>query len=215
MEHPVHLGQDMYELGVRLGGLGGVAIGCAGGHLARALARAAGCGASLAGGEVWFHDGSCAACAAWLGRYYAVPASLFLRQAGGAVTSWVLDENGRLLDPPPPPPARLPRCGQWDLWVGTDQAWAAHRAAGLQWWGAVSAQGPAGLLLTLERMGCALVSPAPGVPLLRADQDGFTLTLEQNGAAALLPGEDAPAAAAAWLSQGRPLSALVPRPRLL
>ena len=64
-------------------------------------------------------------------------------------------------------------------------------------------------------MGCALVSPAPGVPLLRADQDGFTLTLEQNGAAALLPGEDAPAAAAAWLSQGRPLSALVPRPRLL
>ena len=81
--------------------------------------------------------------------------------------------------------------------------------------GAVSAQGPAGLLLTLERMGCALVSPALGVPLLRADQDGFTLTLEQNGAAALLPGEDAPAAAAAWLSQGRPLSALVPRPRLL
>ena len=57
MEHRVRLGRRMYELGLRLGALGAVAIGSAGGSLARALARAAGCGAALAGGEVRFHDG--------------------------------------------------------------------------------------------------------------------------------------------------------------
>ena len=44
------LGREYYELGLALGGLGTVLIGSGGGSLARALARAAGCGAALAGG---------------------------------------------------------------------------------------------------------------------------------------------------------------------
>mgnify|MGYP000440844855 CR=1 FL=1 len=65
MEHRMQQGRRMYELGLRLGSLGAVAIGSAGGSLAQALARAAGCGAALTGGEVKFHDGGCAACAAF------------------------------------------------------------------------------------------------------------------------------------------------------
>ena len=41
------LGRELYELGLRLGGLGTVLIGSGGGSLARALARTAGCGAAL------------------------------------------------------------------------------------------------------------------------------------------------------------------------
>ena len=42
------LGREFYELGLRLGGLGTVAIGSGGGPLARTLARAVGCGVALA-----------------------------------------------------------------------------------------------------------------------------------------------------------------------
>ncbi len=76
MERPEKLGQELYELGLRLGALGAVAIGSGGGELARTLARAAGCGAALAGGEVKFHDGGCAGCGAWLGRYTSPPRCL-------------------------------------------------------------------------------------------------------------------------------------------
>ena len=79
MENRRSLGQELYELGLRLGDLGAVAIGSGGGPLAGTLARAAGCGVALAGGEARFHDGSCAACGAWLGRYYNLPAILSTR----------------------------------------------------------------------------------------------------------------------------------------
>lgn len=215
MEERTQLGRRLYELGLRLGGLGTVAIGSGGGSLARALARTVGCGAALAGGEVRFHDGSCAACAAWLGQYYALPASVFIRQQGGAVTLWVLDGRGRLFSPPPRTCIPPPCTGSWDLLVGVDQSWAAHRAGETRQDGAVSIQGPVGLTLTLERIGYQVVPPASDIPLLRSDPEGFSLTLEYSGTTLPLAGEDAPAAAAAWLSQVRPLSALVPRPRLL
>ena len=82
MKNGAELGRELYELGLRLGGLGTVGIGSGGGAVARMLARLVGCGAALAGGEVKFYDGSCAACGAWLGRYYSLPMSVFVRQEG-------------------------------------------------------------------------------------------------------------------------------------
>lgn len=215
MEHRMQRGRRMYELGLRLGSLGAVAIGSAGGSLAQALARAAGCGAALAGGEVKFHDGGCAACAAWLGRYYRLPASLFLRQQGGEVTVWVLDGRGRLFDPPAQPTPSAPCAGEWDLLVGVEQAWAAHRAAGLRRTGTVCAEGPQGLVLALERMGYVVVPRRPGIPTLRSDREGFSLRVELDGRSARLLGEDALAAAAAWISPANQIPAFQQNARLL
>ena len=215
MEHRMGQGRRMYELGLRLGALGTVAIGSAGGSLAQALARTAGCGAALAGGEVRFHDGGCAACAAWLGRYYHLPASLFLRQQGSEVTVWVLDGRGRLFVPPDPPVPSAPCTGEWDLLVGVEQAWAAHRCAGLRRTGAVCAEGPQGLILALERMGYVVVPHRPGIPMLRSDREGFSLQVEQDGRSARLLGEDALAAAAAWISPANQIPAFQQNARLL
>ena len=197
-EEQGRLGRRFYELGLRLGQLGAVAIGSAGGPLALALARIAGGAAALAGGEVRFHDGGCAACAAWLGRYYALPASLFLRQSGGALAFWVLDGRGRLFDPPDRSPIPPRWAGEWDMLVGADQAWAAARSADSGGSAVLSAQGPVGLILALERMGCSLVAPHPGVPLLRSDPTGFSL-LVREGLTSLTPaGPDALSAAVEW-----------------
>ena len=181
MEDPIRQGRRMYELGRRLGALGAVAIGSAGGPLAHALARTAGGGAALAGGEVRFHDGRCAACAAWLAQYYRLPASLFLRQQGREVTAWVLDGRGRLFEPPALPPSAPTRAGEWDLLVGVEQAWAVHRAGRVRRSGPLCAQGPEGLVLALERMGYELVPARPGVPVLRSDREGFSLQEFSSG----------------------------------
>lgn len=215
MEHRMQQGRRMYELGLRLGSLGAVAIGSAGGSLAQALARAAGCGAALTGGEVKFHDGGCAACAAWLGRYYHLPASLFLRQQGGEVTVWILDGHGRLFDPPAQPTLSSPCAGEWDLLVGVEQAWAAHRTTGLRRTGTVCAEGPQGLILALERMGYVVVPRRPGIPTLRSDREGFSLRVELDGRSARLLGEDALAAAAAWISPANQVPAFQQNARLL
>ena len=215
MEHRMQQGRRMYELGLRLGSLGAVAIGSAGGSLAQALARAAGCGAALTGGEVKFHDGGCAACAAWLGRYYHLPASLFLRQQGGEVTVWILDGHGRLFDPPAQPTLSAPCTGEWDLLVGVEQAWATHRTTGLRRTGTVCAEGPQGLILALERMGYVVVPRRPGIPTLRSDREGFSLRVELDGRSARLLGEDALAAAAAWISPSNQVPAFQQNARLL
>ncbi|HIT01730.1 MAG TPA: hypothetical protein IAC21_02765 [Candidatus Enterenecus merdae] len=215
MEDPIRQGRRMYELGRRLGALGAVAIGSAGGPLAQALARTAGVGAALAGGEVRFHDGRCAACAAWLARYYRLPASLFLRQQGREVTVWVLDGQGRLFEPPALPTATPAWTGEWDLLVGVEQAWAAHRAGRVHRAGPLCARGPEGLVLALERMGYELVPARPGIPVLRSDREGFSLQVELDGSAAPLPGEDALAAAAAWVPPAQLLPASQPGPRLI
>ena len=154
MEGREALGQELYELGLRLGNLGALAVGSGGGPLARALARLVGCGAALAGGDVKFHDGDCAACGAWVGRYYDLPAALFIRQAGDGVELYLSDGEGRSfhrrLDGGGPASA----VGEWDLLAGADCAWAAcrvgeHRAPG----GLAAAEGPAALTLALERLG--------------------------------------------------------------
>lgn len=203
-------GRELYELGLRLGALGPIAIGASGGSLAQILARCVGCGVALAGGEARFHDGSCAACGVWLTKYYALPAAVFLRQEGSGVCVRVTDAQGRPFTPPPAEMTAL--CsGGWDLFTGADSGWAARRAAGHRRAGAVAAEGPVALRLLLERLGCDVLDRArPGVPLLRSDREGFRLTVEWEGMTLLPPGEDALAAAAAWLTEGRAVPAFKP-----
>lgn len=187
------LGREFYELGLRLGGLGTVLIGSGGGSLAQALARTAGCGAALAGGEVKFHDGGCAACGAWLAGYYELPASLFVRQEGAEVEWYLLNEQGKRFTPTDKK-GPAPACtGQWDFLAGADGAWAAHRAGEYQGeLGPACAQGPAALTLALERLGYEVADrPIPGGPLFLADGEGFSLQVEDRGSVFRPRGTDA------------------------
>lgn len=187
------LGRDYYELGLALGRLGTVLIGSGGGSLARALARAAGCGAALAGGEVKFHDGTCAACGAWLAGYYGVPAALFVRQEGGQVERFLLDGQGKPFTPAAAN-GSAPACtGEWDLLAGADCAWAASRAGEYRGeLGPACAQGPAALTLALERLGYQVSrGPVPGAPLFVSDREGFILRAEEGGWSFRLQGRDA------------------------
>ncbi|MGN0985390.1 MAG: hypothetical protein ACI4OU_02760 [Candidatus Enterenecus sp.] len=207
MEERTERGREMYELGLRLGALGTVAIGSAGGSLAKALARCVGCGVALAGGEARFHDGDCAACGVWLTKYYGMAAGVFLRQEGGEVRAWVTDGGG-LPFSPPAAEVTAPCTGSWDALTGANCGWAARRAAGRSRMAAVCCDGPAALRLLLERLGCDVLDrPRPGVPLLTADREGFSLTVEWNGARWDPPGEDALAAAAAWLTRDQAVPA--------
>lgn len=197
MKDRTELGREFYELGVKLGHLGVVAIGSGGGPMAKALARAAGCGVALAGGGARFHDGSCAACAAWLGRYYGLPATLFVRQTGEDVEWFLLDSGGRPFTPNEAETADFSSVEEWDLLAGADCAWATERAADRRRQGVVSAQGPAALTLALERMGYEVLDrPVPGAPLFEADREGFRLRVELNGTSFSPGGVDALAAAA-------------------
>lgn len=206
------LGRDYYELGLALGRLGTVLIGSGGGSLARALARAAGCGAALAGGEVKFHDGTCAACGAWLAGYYGVPAALFVRQEGGQVERFLLDGQGKPFTPAAAN-GSAPACtGEWDLLAGADCAWAASRAGEYRGeLGPACAQGPAALTLALERLGYEVADrPVAGAVLFRADREGLSLTVEQGGATRRPVGEDALEAAAAFVDEPQAVPAFRP-----
>ena len=171
------LGREYYELGLALGGLGTVLIGSGGGSLARALARAAGCGAALAGAEVKFHDGTCAACGAWLARYYEFSAALFVRQDGARVERFLTDGRGEPLTSAAVAGPERPCTGEWDLLAGADCAWAANRAGSFrEGRGLACAQGPAALTMALERLGYEVMDrPVPGAVLFEADREGFAL----------------------------------------
>ena len=209
MENQTKLGQELYELGLRLGLLGAVAIGSGGGPLAQTLARAAGCGVSLAGGEARFHDGGCAACGAWVGRHYGLPAALFVRQDGDEVEIYLTDDQGRRfqrrLDSGGPSGA----VGEWDLLAGADCAWAADRVGDRRVpGGLVSAAGPAALTLALERLGYEVADhPVPGAAAFEADREGLSLTVELDGLAVRPAGEDALEAAACFVQTPRAVPA--------
>ena len=200
MGDQTRLGQDLYELGLRLGAMGAVAIGSGGGPLARALARSAGVGVALAGGEARFHDGGCAACGAWLGQYYNLPATLFVRQDGEDLEVYLTDGQGRSfhrsLKPLSPGAAAV---GEWDLFTGTDCAWAASRAG--------EYRGELGL----ERLGYEVADrPVPGAVLFRADREGLELIVEQGGVAFRPVGEDALEAAASFAREPQAVPAFRP-----
>lgn len=194
------LGREFYELGLRLGRLGTVLIGSAGGSLAKALARTAGCGAALAGGEARFHDGTCAACGAWLAEYYQLPASLFIRQEGDQVELFLSDGQGKRFTPAERSGPVPPCTGEWDLLAGADCAWAANRAGDFQGErGPAFASGPAALTLALERLGYeAADRPVPGGPRFEADREGFTLQVTEGAVTRTLQGADALAALAGY-----------------
>lgn len=212
MEDRTRLGQELYELGLRLGSLGTVAIGSGGGPLAKALARAAGCGVSLAGGEARFHDGGCAACGAWVGQYYGLPAALFVRQDGDGVEIYLNDGQGRSFH------RRLDRgspggaVGEWDLLAGTDCAWAANRVEGRSVSGGLAAAvGPVALTLALERLGYEVADrPLPGAVVFEADREGLSLTVRQGGMVLRPAGEDALEAAARYADEPRAVPAFRP-----
>lgn len=213
MGDQTRLGQDLYELGLRLGAMGAVAIGSGGGPLARALARSAGVGVALAGGEARFHDGGCAACGAWLGQYYNLPATLFVRQDGEDLEVYLTDGQGRSfhrsLKPLSPGAAAV---GEWDLFTGTDCAWAANRVGERRAGGGLaSVQGPAALTLALERLGYEVADrPVPGAVLFRADREGLELIVEQGGVAFRPVGEDALEAAASYVDEPQAVPAFRP-----
>lgn len=212
MENRTKLGQELYELGLRLGALGAVAIGSGGGPLAKTLARAAGCGVSLAGGEARFHDGGCAACGAWVGQYYNLPAALFVRQDRDGVEIYLTDSEGRRfqrrLDAGDPGGA----VGVWDILAGADCAWAANRVGDRRVpGGLVSAAGPAALTLALERLGYEVSDrPAPGATAFEADREGLSLTVKQDGLVLRPVGEDALEAAACFAETPQAVPAFRP-----
>lgn len=201
------LGREFFELGLGLGRLGTVLIGSGGGSLARALARAAGCGAALAGAEVKFHDGTCAACGAWLARYYEFSAALFVRQDGARVERFLTDGRGEPLTSADAGPER-PCTGEWDLLAGADCAWAANRAGSFrEGRGLACAQGPAALTMALERLGYEVTDrPVPGAVCFEADREGFVL--RADGVA--LEGEDALSGLADYGAQPRAVPAFRP-----
>ncbi len=212
MEERTRLGQDLYELGLRLGALGAVAIGSGGGELARTLARAAGCGAALAGGEVKFHDGGCAGCGAWLGRYYHLPATLFVRQEEDEVAVYLTDGQGRSFHRRLKTDGPGGAVGQWDLLAGADCAWAANRVGERRSPGGLAvAQGPAALTLALERLGYEVADrPVPGAVVFQADREGLSLTVEQGGVTLRPVGEDALEAAVCFVDEPQAVPAFRP-----
>ena len=211
MEH-AQLGREFYELGLRLGGLGTVLIGSGGGPLAKALARTAGCGAVLAGGEVKFHDGGCAACGAWLAEYYELPAALFVRQEEAEVEWFLLDGQGKPVTPLEGSGPESVGTGEWDLLAGADSAWAARRAGEYRGeLGPACVQGPAALAMALERMGYEVTGrTVPGGPLFQADREGFSLRVEAGGSVFHPSGTDALEGAADYVQQPRAVPAFRP-----
>lgn len=208
----IQLGRKFYELGLELGRAGTVAIGSGGGTLARALARTAGCAAALAGGEVRFHDGTCAACGAWLADHYGFSAALFVRQEGSRVECWLQGgQEGHFTETAAA--GSGPACtGEWDLLAGADCAWAACRAGEYQGeLGPACAQGPAALTLALERLGYQVTArPLPGAPLFESDREGSVLRIRTGGGAVVLPGADALAGLADYVRRPQAVPAFQP-----
>ena len=189
----MQLGREFYELGLRLGRRGTVAIGSGGGSLARTLAWAVGCGVALAGGEAKFHDGGCAACGVWLAGYYDFPASVFVRQEGAEVSLFLSGEREKRFTPIAAQEPEAACTGEWDLLAGSDCAWAAHRAGDYQGeLGPACAEGPKALTLALERLGYEVADrDLPGAVRFKTDPEGFSLQIEDGGGVFCPQGADA------------------------
>lgn len=205
MEDRIRKGQEAYDLGLRLGKQGPVAIGAGGGTLAAALARCVGCGVALAGEEARFHDGSCAACGVWLAEYYSLPSAVFVRQEGSEIRLHISEGLATGSHT-----TGLFCTGRWDLITGADSGWAARRMQGRRGM-TVCAEGLPALKLLLERMGCDVLDrPAQGLPVLRGDPEGFSLTVRWNGRVECPPGKDVLDAAVHWLVDDHAVPAFKP-----
>ncbi len=92
--------ETMVALGSLLGEKGQVALGWAGGAAAGMLGRALGCGVAAAGGQALVSDAPCPSAAAWLGRYYRLPVSLFVQQDGDIAQVRLFGGDGLSIDRP-------------------------------------------------------------------------------------------------------------------
>ncbi len=206
MEHmTMSSGRSALELGSRLGRRGVLAVGAGGGNLAWMLARCAGCGASLSGADVLFHDGGNPACGVWLARRYRIPTALYFLETEGRPEVWLCDGAGRALSPESLPPYEdwAGASGTWDRLCGTDDAYAAYTVGGRNLDSLLVAvrdePDQASLSAALERLGCEVLRrPKPGVPLLRQDRSGFSLTVREDLRELRPQGRDAISAAVDW-----------------
>lgn len=175
------------ELGLSLAPAGRAALGFSGGDGAAMLAQALGAGLCAGGADVLTHDGCCGALAAWLGRRYGLPRSLFVEQTGLTARLYAFGPDGLPKLPTGTAHAvTADRVGHRDALRGVNSTWAADAArvlkppaAGIplllclpgetRWDGAAAE--------ALERMGCRVLRrEAPGVPAFRADPGGFRLS---------------------------------------
>lgn len=199
----------LLTLGAALGAEGKVGLGASDGACARLLARAAGCGAAAAGGEVLAHDGPTPAAGAWLAQHYALSVSLFVEQDGDRIFLHFFDRHGlplsrsrerRLEGAVLRGETRRVGPGQVGAWEHIDGVSAAYaREAARLCRGdqalltpvavSVPGQSPADRLLAgcLEELGCVVLPrQTPGVPGFSAEYGGLRLT--------------------AWDEEGSPLS---------
>lgn len=90
--------ETLLALGAVLGEQGSLGLGWAGGDGAGMLGRAAGCGVAAAGGSALVSDAPCPSAAAWLGRYYRLPVTLFVQQDSDAAELRLFGPDGLPLD---------------------------------------------------------------------------------------------------------------------
>lgn len=92
--------ETLLALGAILGEKGKVGLGWAGGKGAAMLARIASCGVAAAGGTALVSDAPCPSAAAWLGRYYELPVTLFVWQDGDTAQLGLFGPDGLPLTRP-------------------------------------------------------------------------------------------------------------------
>ena len=92
--------ETLLALGSLLGEREQVGVGWAGGSGGAMLARCAGCGVAAAGGTALMSDAACASAAAWLGRYYKLPVTLFVQQDGDGAELRLFGPDGLPLGRP-------------------------------------------------------------------------------------------------------------------
>jgi mannose-1-phosphate guanylyltransferase/phosphomannomutase len=90
----------LVSIGSQLGEEGKVGLGCSGGTAAQSFLLAAAAGVCSAGGTALLQDSSTPRGAAWLGNFYGLPVSLFLRQEGEKMTLYFFDRHGLPLSRP-------------------------------------------------------------------------------------------------------------------
>ena len=195
----------LLQLGNALGAEGKLGLGWTGGEGAWMLIQAAASGAAAGGGQPILHDAPCPAAAAWLGRCYSLPASLFAEQEGNKVYLHLFDRRGLPLGRTRErklesaihrgEQTRVPagRVGRQEQISGTCSAYAADAARRTRLSSlplrplrvAVPERTGAGALLAeaLERLGCA-VQPGweRGIPSFQPAHGGFHLTaIDEEG----------------------------------
>lgn len=82
------------RLGAAAGALGRVGVSWYGGDGARVLGEAFGCGVNAAGGALFRHDGGFAACAAFAGRYFSLPLSVFFQDIERELSIYFFGPDG-------------------------------------------------------------------------------------------------------------------------